>query len=79
MSILFDADEQWASIQNDEQDSLEFAGRLSRRLPACVEEMYPPQEKPVLAEIRLVFTASQPRTLLIIDQRPSQIMKELGY
>jgi CheY-like chemotaxis protein len=67
MSILFDADEQWASIQSDEQDSLEFARRLSQRLPARVDEMYPPQDKSGPAEIRLVFTVSQPRTVLIVD------------
>ena len=69
MSILFDADEQWASIQNDEQDSLGFARRLSQRLPARVEEMYPPQDKSGPAEIRLVFAGSQPRTVLIVDDQ----------
>ena len=69
MSILFDADEQWASIQNDEQDSLGFARRLSQRLPARVEEMYPAQDKSGPAEIRLVFAVSQPRTVLIVDDQ----------
>jgi CheY-like chemotaxis protein len=69
MSILFDADEQWVSIQNDEQDSLGFARRLSQRLPAIVDEMYPPQDKSGPAEIRLVFTSSQPRTVLIVDDQ----------
>ncbi|MFH1523911.1 MAG: response regulator [Chloroflexota bacterium] len=69
MSILFEADEQWASIQSDEQDSLEFARRLSRRLPARVEETLPPQDTSGLAEIRLIFTASQPKTVLIVDDQ----------
>ena len=69
MSLLFDADEQWSSIQNDERDSLEFARRLSRRLPARVDEIYPSQDKSGPAEIRLVFVVSQPRTVLIVDDQ----------
>ena len=67
--ILFDADEQWASIQNDERDSLEFARRLSERLPARLDEMYPPADTSGPAEIRLVFAVSQPRTVLIVDDQ----------
>jgi CheY-like chemotaxis protein len=67
--MLFEADEQWASIQNEEQDSLEFARRLSQRLPARVDETYPPQEKSGPAEIRLVFAVSQPRAVLIVDDQ----------
>jgi len=69
MSILFDVDDQWVSIQNDEKDSLEFARRLSQRLPARVDEMYPPQDKSGPAEIRLVFAVIQPRTVLIVDDQ----------
>jgi len=69
MGILFEVDEQWASIQSDEQDSLDFARRLSRRLPARIEETYPLQGKSGVAEIRLVFTASQPKTVLIVDDQ----------
>jgi CheY-like chemotaxis protein len=67
--ILFDADEQWAGIQNDEQDSLEFARRLSRKLPASVDETYPLQEQSGPAEIRLAFAVSQPRSVLIVDDQ----------
>ena len=69
MSILFDADEQWVSIQNDEKDSLEFARRLSQRLPATVDEMYPLQDQSGSAEIRLVFTPSQSKVVLIVDDQ----------
>jgi CheY-like chemotaxis protein len=67
--ILFDVDEQWAGIQNDERDSLEFASRLSKKLPARVEESYPSQDRSGPAEIRLVFALSQPRTVLIVDDQ----------
>jgi CheY-like chemotaxis protein len=67
--ILFDADEQWASIQNDEKDSLEFARRLSQWLTASVQEKYPPPEKSGPAEISLVFAVSQPRSVLIVDDQ----------
>ena len=67
--ILFDADEQWASIQNDEKDSLEFARRLSQWLTARVDEKYPAQEKSGPAEIALVFAVSQPRSVLIVDDQ----------
>ncbi|MGB8213632.1 MAG: response regulator [Anaerolineales bacterium] len=67
--ILFDVDEQWAGIQDDESDSLEFARRLSQKLPARVAETYPAQDKAGPAEIRLVFAISQPRTVLIVDDQ----------
>jgi CheY-like chemotaxis protein len=67
--IRFDADEQWPSIQNDERDSLEFARRLSQRLPATVTETYPPQDTSGPAEIRLEFAVLQPRSVLIIDDQ----------
>jgi CheY-like chemotaxis protein len=69
MSILFDADEQWVSIQNDEQDSLGFARRLSQRLPAKIYEIYPPKDTSGPAEIRLIFPTFQPRTVLIVDDQ----------
>jgi CheY-like chemotaxis protein len=69
ISILFDADEQWASIQNDDRDSLEFARRLSARLPARLEEMYPPADTSGPAEIRLAFAVSQPCTVLVVDDQ----------
>ena len=67
--ILFEADEQWTGIQNDERDSLEFARRLSERLPARLEEMYPPQDTSGPAEIRLVFTVTRPRSVLVVDDQ----------
>jgi CheY-like chemotaxis protein len=67
--ILFDADEQWGSIQNDERDSLEFARRLSKKLPARVDETYPRQEQSGPAEIRLVFGVSQRQSILIVDDQ----------
>ncbi|HTX91904.1 MAG TPA: response regulator [Anaerolineales bacterium] len=69
MSLLFDADEQWTAIQKDEQDSLDFARRLCQRLPARVEETYPPREKSGRAEIRLVFVSAPSRTVLIVDDQ----------
>ena len=69
ISIRFDADEQWASIQYDERDSLEFARRLSQRLPAKLDETYPSEDESGPAEIRLVFVVSQPRTVLILDDQ----------
>jgi CheY-like chemotaxis protein len=67
--ISFDADEQWANIKSDEQDSLEFARRLSLRLPAKVDETYPPQDKSGPAEIRLMFADSQSQTIMVIDDQ----------
>ncbi len=67
--ILFDADEQWAGIQNDERDSLDFASRLSARLPARLDEVYPAPDRSGPAEIRLVFAVSQPRTVLVVDDQ----------
>ena len=69
VGIFFDADEQWESIQSDERDSLEFARRLSSKLPARVEEMYPAPDASGPAAIRLVFTVSKPRTVLVIDDQ----------
>ena len=71
MSICFcfDADEQWLSIQNDERDSLDFARRLSERLPARLDESYPAQDSSGPAEIRLVFTVSKPRTVMVMDDQ----------
>jgi CheY-like chemotaxis protein len=67
--ILFDADEQWETIRNDERDSLEFARRLGRKLPARLEETYPPQERSGPAELRLVFGVSPSRSVLIVDDQ----------
>jgi CheY-like chemotaxis protein len=67
--ILFDADEQWTSIQNDERDSLEFARRLSLWLPARIDETYPPRDESGPVEISLVFAVSQPRTVLVVDDQ----------
>jgi CheY-like chemotaxis protein len=67
--ILFTADEQWDSIQNDERDSLEFALRLSKKLPATVYETYPPAGKSGPAEIRIAFAVPQPRTVLVVDDQ----------
>jgi CheY-like chemotaxis protein len=67
--IRFEADEQWASIQNDERDSLEFARRLSHWLPARVDETYPPQDVCGPAEVSLEIAVSQPQSVLIIDDQ----------
>ena len=69
ISILFDADEQWDSIQNEERDSLDFALRLSKKLPATVYGSYPPASKPGPAEIQIVFAVPQPRTVLVVDDQ----------
>ena len=69
MSIFFEADEQWENIQSDEQDSLDFARRLSLRLPARIEEVYPPRNKSGSVEIRLVFAVPQHKTVLIVDDQ----------
>jgi CheY-like chemotaxis protein len=71
MSICFcfDADEQWVSIQNDERDSLDFACRLSERLPARLDESYPAEDSSGPAEIRLVFTVSKPRAVMVMDDQ----------
>jgi CheY-like chemotaxis protein len=69
ISILFEVDEQWSSIQNDERDTLEFARRLSKWLPAVLEDTYPPRGKAGPAEIRMAFAASQPRTVLVVDDQ----------
>lgn len=69
ISIFIDVDEQWDSIQNDEKDSLEFARRLSQWLPARIDEEYPPRDQAGPAQIRLVFSDSQPRTVMIVDDQ----------
>jgi CheY-like chemotaxis protein len=69
IGFRFDADEQWASIQNDERDSLEFARRLSERLPARLDERYPAQDTSGPAEIRLVFTLSKPQAVMVMDDQ----------
>jgi CheY-like chemotaxis protein len=71
MSICFrfDADEQWESIQNEERDSLDFASRLSERLPARLDESYPAQDTSGPAEIRLVFALSMPRAVMVMDDQ----------
>jgi len=69
LSIRFDADEQWEAIRSDEQDSFDFAGALSRRLPAELESSFPPENQSGPAEIRLVFQPNPRRTVLIIDDQ----------
>ncbi len=73
LGIVFDVDEQWTNTQGDEQDSLEFVRVLSQRLPASVEESYPPQGAAGRAEIRLTFAKVQPQTVLVIDDQPATL------
>jgi CheY-like chemotaxis protein len=67
--ILFSVDEQWASIQMDEQDSLELVRRLSQRLPAMMEEIGPQPGQAGPAKISLIFTIYSPRRVLIVDDQ----------
>jgi len=72
-SLIFEADEQWSSIQSDEQDTLEFVRKLSLRLPARLEEFYPEAGCAGLAEIRLEFIASKPKSVLMVDDQPATL------
>jgi CheY-like chemotaxis protein len=73
LSLFFGADEQWANIQNDEQDTLEFIRKLSPRLPARLEEVYPQPGKAGHAEIHLIFGSAQPKTILMVDDQPATL------
>ncbi len=73
LSLFFEADEQWASIQNDEQDTLEFVRKLSPRLPARLEEVYPPPGKAGPAEIHIIFGSAKPKTVLMVDDQPATL------
>ncbi len=67
--LLFAVDEQWAAALGDERDSFEFARRLSQRLPARVEQEYPPVNTAGRAELRLEFTGVVSKTVLIVDDQ----------
>lgn len=73
LSLSFEADEQWATIRSEEQDTLEFVRNLSLRLPARLDEAYPQSGKPGLAEIRLAFAGAQPKNVLIVDDQPATL------
>jgi len=73
LSLFFEADEQWASIQNDERDTLEFIRKLSPRLPARLEEVYPRPGEAGHAEIHLLFGSTQPKTVLMVDDQPATL------
>ena len=73
LSLFFEADEQWTSIQNDEQDTLEFIRKLSPRLPARLEEVYPQPGQAGHAEIHLLFGSAKPKTVLMVDDQPATL------
>ena len=73
ISLSFEADEQWASIQNDERDTLEFVRKLSPRLPARLEEVYPPPGKAGPASIHLLFGSAKPKNVLMVDDQPATL------
>jgi CheY-like chemotaxis protein len=73
ISLIFQADDQWASIQNEERDTLEFVRKLSPRLPARLDEVYPQPGKAGPAAIHLLFGSFKPRTVLMVDDQPATI------
>ena len=72
-SLVFSADEQWSNVQSDEQDTLEFMHKLSLRLPARLEEIYPEAGASGQAEIRLVFVKAKPKSVLMVDDQPATL------
>jgi CheY-like chemotaxis protein len=71
MRISFETDEQWASIQGDELDSLGLVRRLSRQIPARLVEAYPSRGAAGPAEIAVEFAPPQARVALIVDDQPA--------
>ncbi|GAB4482657.1 MAG: hypothetical protein OHK0031_05350 [Anaerolineales bacterium] len=65
--------EQWAASQNEEQESLHFARRLVLRLPARLEESYPPPGVSGIARLQLIFPGAQNAALLVIDDQPAAL------
>jgi len=73
IQLEMESDEQWNHAQNDEQDSLQFVRRLSQRLPARLEEHYPPPGASGRTHLRLIFSAAGRKTLLVIDDQPAAL------
>lgn len=73
ITIEVACDEQWAASQSDEQDTLDFVRRLSQRLPARLEENYPPPGASGVARLRLIFLSAQTPTLLVIDDQTAAL------
>lgn len=73
LSLFFEADDQWATIQSEEQDTLEFARQLSLRLPARLSEVYPQPGNPGPAAIHLTFSGAQPKSVLLVDDQPATL------
>lgn len=73
LSLFFEAEEQWTSIQSDERDTLEFVRHLSPRLPARLEEVYPQPGQAGQAEIHLLFGSAKPKTVLMVDDQPATL------
>jgi CheY-like chemotaxis protein len=73
IKFLFNLDDQWANIQNDEKDSVDFARKLSKQLPATIEESLPGNNQAGAAEIQLIFGYYQTRTVLVVDDQNAAI------
>lgn len=73
IAIEVACDEQWQASQADEQDSLDFVRRLSQRLPARLEENYPPPGAAGIARLQLIFLNTRAPTLLVIDDQPAAL------
>jgi CheY-like chemotaxis protein len=71
MRISFEVDEQWATIQSDELDSLGLVRQLSRQIPARLLESYPPRGAAGPAEIAVEFAPPLARVALIVDDQPA--------
>jgi len=73
INLLFKADENWSNIRGEEQDTLDFVRKLSPRLPAGLEEIYPLTGQAGPVEIRLSFAAAKPKIVLIVDDQPATL------
>ncbi|MCS7011399.1 MAG: response regulator [Anaerolineales bacterium] len=71
LRIVFQTDEQWVLNQTEEQDSLDLIRQLCRRLPARLEETYPPPGKAGVGEVSLIFDGRSNRLVLIVDDQPA--------
>ena len=73
IKLSFETDDQWNITRAEEQDTLIFVRRLSTRIPARIEEDYPPPGQAGEAAIYLVFADRRQKTILMVDDQPATL------
>ncbi|MBN2385922.1 MAG: response regulator [Anaerolineales bacterium] len=73
LSLAFAVQANWAEVLDEGLDSISFVREMGPRLPAHLEERYPPRGQAGSAEVRLVFRASPSRTILVVDDQPAAL------